>query len=179
MYAALKRLMFWCLCQNRCPHVGHVLRQTCNLLIVRFIIKRAAFQIILLIRDLKFSDKTVNDLVCVSLSPSPHLSSINFVFPSQGRCTRENCKYLHPPAHLKTQLEINGRNNLIQQKTAAAMLAQQMQFMIPGTTMQPVVSAGFAAVGINWQPSVTHYKNSNELYTAKNQHFAISHTCVI
>ncbi|XP_052400878.1 muscleblind-like protein 2 isoform X8 [Carassius gibelio] len=55
-----------------------------------------------------------------------------------GRCTRENCKYLHPPAHLKTQLEINGRNNLIQQKTAAAMLAQQMQFMIPGTTMQPV-----------------------------------------
>ncbi|XP_064184029.1 muscleblind-like protein 2 isoform X14 [Anguilla rostrata] len=58
----------------------------------------------------------------------------------KGRCTRENCKYLHPPAHLKTQLEINGRNNLIQQKTAAAMLAQQMQFMIPGTTMQPMPS---------------------------------------
>ncbi|XP_035249887.1 muscleblind-like protein 2a isoform X4 [Anguilla rostrata] len=58
----------------------------------------------------------------------------------KGRCTRENCKYLHPPAHLKTQLEINGRNNLIQQKTAAAMLAQQMQFMIPGTSMQPVPS---------------------------------------
>ncbi|XP_064184016.1 muscleblind-like protein 2 isoform X3 [Anguilla rostrata] len=57
----------------------------------------------------------------------------------KGRCTRENCKYLHPPAHLKTQLEINGRNNLIQQKTAAAMLAQQMQFMIPGTTMQPMI----------------------------------------
>ncbi|MBN3307648.1 MBN2A protein, partial [Amia calva] len=57
----------------------------------------------------------------------------------KGRCTRENCKYLHPPAHLKTQLEINGRNNLIQQKTAAAMLAQQMQFMIPGTAMQPVI----------------------------------------
>uniref|UniRef100_A0A674P6E6 Muscleblind-like protein 2a-like n=1 Tax=Takifugu rubripes TaxID=31033 RepID=A0A674P6E6_TAKRU len=56
----------------------------------------------------------------------------------KGRCTRENCKYLHPPAHLKTQLEINGRNNLIQQKTAAAMLAQQMQFMIPSTTMQHV-----------------------------------------
>ncbi|XP_039601350.1 muscleblind-like protein 2 isoform X4 [Polypterus senegalus] len=56
----------------------------------------------------------------------------------KGRCTRENCKYLHPPSHLKTQLEINGRNNLIQQKTAAAMLAQQMQFMIPGTAMQPV-----------------------------------------
>ncbi|XP_075873139.1 muscleblind-like protein 2a isoform X13 [Nelusetta ayraudi] len=60
----------------------------------------------------------------------------------KGRCTRENCKYLHPPAHLKTQLEINGRNNLIQQKTAAAMLAQQMQFMIPSTAMQPVVSVG-------------------------------------
>lgn len=58
----------------------------------------------------------------------------------QGRCSRENCKYLHPPSHLKTQLEINGRNNLIQQKTAAAMFAQQMQFMIPGTSMQHVVS---------------------------------------
>lgn len=58
----------------------------------------------------------------------------------QGRCTRENCKYLHPPPHLKTQLEINGRNNLIQQKAAAAMLAQQMQFMLPGAQLQPIVS---------------------------------------
>ncbi|XP_010893184.1 muscleblind-like protein 2a isoform X12 [Esox lucius] len=62
----------------------------------------------------------------------------------KGRCSRENCKYLHPPSHLKTQLEINGRNNLIQQKTAAAMLAQQMQFMIPGTSMQPVVSCSYS-----------------------------------
>ncbi|KAG7225814.1 hypothetical protein INR49_014465 [Caranx melampygus] len=57
-----------------------------------------------------------------------------------GRCTRENCKYLHPPPHLKTQLEINGRNNLIQQKAAAAMLAQQMQFMLPGTQLQPITT---------------------------------------
>lgn len=126
--------------------------------------KIAAFQFILLIRDLKISDKTVNDLVCLSrsLSLSPTSPSLfHHCFPAQGRCTRENCKYLHPPAHLKTQLEINGRNNLIQQKTAAAMLAQQMQFMIPGTTMQPVVSAGLAAVGIDWQCSVTHYENSS------------------
>ncbi|XP_013920042.1 PREDICTED: muscleblind-like protein 2 isoform X3 [Thamnophis sirtalis] len=58
----------------------------------------------------------------------------------KGRCTRENCKYLHPPTHLKTQLEINGRNNLIQQKTAAAMLAQQMQFIFPGAPLQPMPS---------------------------------------
>ncbi|KAJ8367825.1 hypothetical protein SKAU_G00078530 [Synaphobranchus kaupii] len=54
--------------------------------------------------------------------------------------SRENCKYLHPPPHLKTQLEINGRNNLIQQKNMA-MLAQQMQLanaMLPGTQLQPV-----------------------------------------
>ncbi|XP_038271209.1 muscleblind-like protein 1 isoform X17 [Dermochelys coriacea] len=58
----------------------------------------------------------------------------------KGRCSRENCKYLHPPPHLKTQLEINGRNNLIQQKNMA-MLAQQMQLanaMIPGAPLQPV-----------------------------------------
>ncbi|XP_030258172.1 muscleblind-like protein 1 isoform X12 [Sparus aurata] len=59
----------------------------------------------------------------------------------KGRCSRENCKYLHPPPHLKTQLEINGRNNLIQQKNMA-MLAQQMQLanaMIPGTQLPPMV----------------------------------------
>ncbi|XP_061735025.1 muscleblind-like protein 2a isoform X8 [Nerophis ophidion] len=56
----------------------------------------------------------------------------------KGRCSRENCKYLHPPSHLKTQLEINGRNNLIQQKTAAAVLAQQMQLMIPTAGLQTV-----------------------------------------
>ncbi|XP_039213942.1 muscleblind-like protein 1 isoform X11 [Crotalus tigris] len=58
----------------------------------------------------------------------------------KGRCSRENCKYLHPPPHLKTQLEINGRNNLIQQKNMA-MLAQQMQLanaMMPGAQLQPV-----------------------------------------
>ncbi|XP_067851059.1 muscleblind-like protein 1 isoform X18 [Heptranchias perlo] len=63
----------------------------------------------------------------------------------KGRCSRENCKYLHPPPHLKTQLEINGRNNLIQQKNMA-MLAQQMQLanaMMPGTPLQPVVCREF------------------------------------
>uniref|UniRef100_A0A8D0AMV5 Muscleblind-like splicing regulator 1 n=1 Tax=Sander lucioperca TaxID=283035 RepID=A0A8D0AMV5_SANLU len=58
----------------------------------------------------------------------------------KGRCSRENCKYLHPPAHLKTQLEINGRNNLIQQKNMA-MLAQQMQLanaMMPATQLPPM-----------------------------------------
>ncbi|XP_028834506.1 muscleblind-like protein 1 isoform X12 [Denticeps clupeoides] len=58
----------------------------------------------------------------------------------KGRCSRENCKYLHPPPHLKTQLEINGRNNLIQQKNMV-MLAQQMQLanaMMPGGQLQPM-----------------------------------------
>ncbi|XP_063074708.1 muscleblind-like protein 1 isoform X14 [Engraulis encrasicolus] len=64
----------------------------------------------------------------------------------KGRCSRENCKYLHPPPHLKTQLEINGRNNLIQQKNMA-MLAQQMQLasaMMPGTQLQPMMQLGSA-----------------------------------
>ncbi|KAK1790939.1 hypothetical protein P4O66_014781, partial [Electrophorus voltai] len=58
----------------------------------------------------------------------------------KGRCSRENCKYLHPPPHLKTQLEINGRNNLIQQKNMA-MIAQQMQLanaIMPGSQLQPM-----------------------------------------
>ncbi|XP_066474986.1 muscleblind-like protein 2 isoform X2 [Tiliqua scincoides] len=76
----------------------------------------------------------------------------------KGRCTRENCKYLHPPTHLKTQLEINGRNNLIQQKTAAAMLAQQMQFMFPGTPLQPMPSFPVApTIGSNTALSFAPY----------------------
>ncbi|KAI1898190.1 hypothetical protein AGOR_G00069800 [Albula goreensis] len=71
-----------------------------------------------------------------------------------GRCTRENCKYLHPPPHLKTQLEINGRNNLIQQKTAAAMLAQQMQFILPGAQLQPITSFPVSP-SLAGSPSVT------------------------
>ena len=77
----------------------------------------------------------INDLIC--------LSTFCLVC-AQGRCSRENCKYLHPPPHLKTQLEINGRNNLIQQKNMA-MLAQQMQLanaMMPGTQLQPMVREG-------------------------------------
>uniref|UniRef100_A0A096M6Y0 Muscleblind-like splicing regulator 1 n=1 Tax=Poecilia formosa TaxID=48698 RepID=A0A096M6Y0_POEFO len=64
----------------------------------------------------------------------------------KGRCSRENCKYLHPPPHLKTQLEINGRNNLIQQKNMA-MLAQQMQLanaMMPGTQLPPMLQPMFS-----------------------------------
>ncbi|XP_035506586.1 muscleblind-like protein 3 isoform X5 [Scophthalmus maximus] len=68
------------------------------------------------------------------------LRAVSLLDDIMGRCTRENCKYLHPPPHLKTQLEINGRNNLIQQKAAAAMLAQQMQFMLPGTQLQPITT---------------------------------------
>ncbi|XP_069060700.1 muscleblind-like protein 2 isoform X15 [Pleurodeles waltl] len=76
----------------------------------------------------------------------------------KGRCSRENCKYLHPPTHLKTQLEINGRNNLIQQKTAAAMLAQQMQFMFPGAPLQPMPSFPVGpALGTNHAISFTPY----------------------
>ncbi|XP_050806138.1 muscleblind-like protein 2 isoform X1 [Gopherus flavomarginatus] len=76
----------------------------------------------------------------------------------KGRCTRENCKYLHPPTHLKTQLEINGRNNLIQQKTAAAMLAQQMQFMFPGSPIQPMPTFPVGpAIGTNTAISFAPY----------------------
>ncbi|KAM7045801.1 muscleblind-like protein 3 isoform 2-T2 [Molossus nigricans] len=58
----------------------------------------------------------------------------------KGRCARENCKYLHPPPHLKTQLEINGRNSLIQQKTTTDMFSQQMQFMLQNAQMSSLTS---------------------------------------
>ncbi|CAD7680996.1 unnamed protein product [Nyctereutes procyonoides] len=80
----------------------------------------------------------------------------------KGRCSRENCKYLHPPTHLKTQLEINGRNNLIQQKTAAAMLAQQMQFMFPGTPLHPVRCLGNLCPSNSWLTSKLHIGTISE-----------------
>ncbi|XP_072180013.1 uncharacterized protein [Diadema setosum] len=48
----------------------------------------------------------------------------------KGRCTRENCKYLHPPPHLKTQLEINGRNTLATQKMLQNLQNQQLQQVV-------------------------------------------------
>ncbi|XP_004860133.1 muscleblind-like protein 3 isoform X3 [Heterocephalus glaber] len=78
----------------------------------------------------------------------------------KGRCTRENCKYLHPPPHLKTQLEINGRNNLIQQKTAAAMFTQQMQLMLQNAQMSalniPVTPSLTANPTMAFSPYVSH-----------------------
>ncbi|XP_078693525.1 muscleblind-like protein 3 isoform X20 [Branchiostoma floridae x Branchiostoma belcheri] len=58
----------------------------------------------------------------------------------KGRCTRENCKYLHPPPHLKSQLEINGRNNLIAQANAKNQILQQVPFqpILPGSQLQPM-----------------------------------------
>ncbi|CAL8369354.1 unnamed protein product [Arctogadus glacialis] len=90
----------------------------------------------------------------------------------KGRCLRENCKYLHPPSHLKTQLEINGRNNLIQQKTAAAMLAQQMQFMIPGTSMQAMPTFSMAqglgpSPGLSYSPYLTPMSHGMGLMSAE------------
>uniref|UniRef100_A0A3B4AXT2 C3H1-type domain-containing protein n=1 Tax=Periophthalmus magnuspinnatus TaxID=409849 RepID=A0A3B4AXT2_9GOBI len=86
-----------------------------------------------------------SDAECKFAHPSPscHVENGRVIacFDSlKGRCIRENCKYLHPPPHLKTQLEINGRNNLIQQKAAAAMLAQQMQFLLPGGQLPPLTT---------------------------------------
>ncbi|XP_029314456.1 muscleblind-like protein 2a isoform X4 [Cottoperca gobio] len=91
----------------------------------------------------------------------------------KGRCSRENCKYLHPPSHLKTQLEINGRNNLIQQKTAAAVLAQQMQLMIPGPSLQPVptfqVTQGLCAnAGLGYGSYMTPMNHGMSLISTDN-----------
>jgi muscleblind protein len=39
----------------------------------------------------------------------------------KGKCHRDQCKYLHPPPHIKNQLEINGRNAQIQRKLSVSM----------------------------------------------------------
>ncbi|XP_078693522.1 muscleblind-like protein 1 isoform X18 [Branchiostoma floridae x Branchiostoma belcheri] len=70
----------------------------------------------------------------------PYLAYHPYVAFDQGRCTRENCKYLHPPPHLKSQLEINGRNNLIAQANAKNQILQQVPFqpILPGSQLQPM-----------------------------------------
>jgi len=34
----------------------------------------------------------------------------------KNKCRRENCKYFHPPPHLKAQIEVNGKQALIREK---------------------------------------------------------------
>ncbi|KAJ8030588.1 Muscleblind-like protein 1 [Holothuria leucospilota] len=52
----------------------------------------------------------------------------------KGQCTRENCRYLHPPPHLKTQLEIKGQNNI----AARRMLQNQLQSQILAQQASPL-----------------------------------------
>uniref|UniRef100_A0A8C5UIA5 Muscleblind like splicing regulator 3 n=1 Tax=Malurus cyaneus samueli TaxID=2593467 RepID=A0A8C5UIA5_9PASS len=89
----------------------------------------------------------------------------------KGRCTRENCKYLHPPPHLKTQLEINGRNNLIQQKTAAAMFAQQMQFMLPGAQLQPIALPPGALQPLPKRPALEKNNGATTVFNPSVFHY--------
>ncbi|XP_042619147.1 muscleblind-like protein 2 isoform X1 [Cyprinus carpio] len=75
----------------------------------------------------------------------------------KGQCLRESCKYLHPPSHLKAQLEINGRNNLIQQKMATML--QQMHFVLPGSSLSslasfPVTQSLGVGPGISYTPYI-------------------------
>ena len=49
--------------------------------------------------------------------------SIKPVVFLQGKCNRDLCKYLHPTYQIKQQLEITGRQTLIQNR---AMLQQML-----------------------------------------------------
>lgn len=103
----------------------------------------------------------------------------SFIF--QGRCSRENCKYLHPPPHLKTQLEINGRNNLIQQKNMA-MLAQQMQLanaMMPGAPLQPVVSMLSSLSLSLWPSAPCLCRSSDYVNTGGSGHCLVFSPCEV
>lgn len=67
----------------------------------------------------------------------------------KGKCHRDYCKYLHPPPHIKSQLEINGRNAQILRKnlqptTGSSMVVNPFQkadigVFQPGA-LQPVMS---------------------------------------
>uniref|UniRef100_A0A915CPV3 Muscleblind-like protein n=1 Tax=Ditylenchus dipsaci TaxID=166011 RepID=A0A915CPV3_9BILA len=50
----------------------------------------------------------------------------------KGRCTRDKCKYLHPPQHLKDQLLINGRHHLQLKNHICSQLTQS-----PAAVAQP------------------------------------------
>ena len=62
---------------------------------------------------------TSTTLLCcyfLRLEYSNRWFSILWKIRIQGKCHRDYCKYLHPPPHIKSQLEINGRNAQILRK---------------------------------------------------------------
>ncbi|XP_077987304.1 muscleblind-like protein 1 isoform X4 [Glandiceps talaboti] len=78
----------------------------------------------------------------------------------KGKCTRENCKYLHPPPHLKNQLEINGRNNLATQKMLQSLNQQlPLQPFVPGpiTTHVSPQFVNSPAVTAAFNPYLQHH----------------------
>jgi hypothetical protein len=65
----------------------------------------------------------------------------------KGKCHRDYCKYFHAPTHIKSQLEINGRNAQMMRKnlqSSAPMMVSPFQKAEIGvfqpTTLQPVMS---------------------------------------
>jgi hypothetical protein len=68
-----------------------------------------------------------------------HLNSSRFLLfdSEQDRCSRETCKYFHPPSHLKEQLLINGKNHLAMKNA----MFQQMQ--LPLVSISQFVSQLF------------------------------------
>ena len=52
---------------------------------------------------------------------------------TQGRCNRESCKYLHPTYQLKQQLEITGRQTLLQNRAMLQQMLPLQQNVMPAT----------------------------------------------
>ncbi|XP_071951229.1 muscleblind-like protein 1 isoform X6 [Antedon mediterranea] len=86
----------------------------------------------------------------------------------KGRCTRENCKYLHPPPHLKTQLEINGRNNLAAQKLMQSIQSHQQHQLVQMQAMSshvPLQQTIIPAQSVT--PTAPQYANNMSVGTAQ------------
>nr|XP_009862110.1 zinc finger protein isoform X2 [Ciona intestinalis] len=64
----------------------------------------------------------------------------------KGRCTRDSCKYLHPTYQIKQQLEVNGRQTLMQNRAMLQQmlpLHQNLMQAVPqgGLVYEPVAGA--------------------------------------
>ncbi|XP_076807561.1 uncharacterized protein LOC143450768 isoform X3 [Clavelina lepadiformis] len=81
----------------------------------------------------------------------------------KGRCNRESCKYLHPTYQLKQQLEITGRQTLIQNR---AMLQHMLplQSNVMQATLPQGNLVGYEQVAGAPQASSIH---ANQLYSSQ------------
>lgn len=145
--------------------------------------KIAAFLFILLIRDLMFSEKTVHDLVCLSLFLPPlNPSSTDFVFPLRDAARERTANTSTRPPTWRPSWRSTGETTWSSRRQRPPCWPNRCSSWSPA----PPCNLWLVLALLMWElpgnGRVTHYENRLELCTATLKKslalFLLKHLCI-